>query len=268
MANGKIQHGKSSLHYAVVGNGGRPMLVFHGFGQDNNTLQSLAAALAETHTVYVFDLFFHGGSEWGYGEAPLEKTFWKDIMGAFLLEHRLEQFSLLGFSLGAKFALATMEAFPEKILSVYLLAPDGIKTSFWYSLATYPIIFRKIFKSMIQHHNRFVTLAKLLRVLGLLDAGMIRFATHQMNTQENRERVYYSWVVFRRLTFNLKSIGTLLNGRKIPLVIITGKYDKVITTRNMHHLLKWVRTYHLETVAAGHTGLIAASLPLLTARSQ
>jgi hypothetical protein len=65
----------------------------------------------------------------------------------------------------------------------------------------------------------------------------------------------------------MKLIGTVLNDQKIPLVIVTGKYDKVITTKNMHRLLKWVRAYRLETVAAGHTGVIEASLPWLGAAS-
>lgn len=237
--------------------------MFHGFGQDHKVFKSVSDSLPETYTLYVFDLYFHGKSAWGYGELPLEKQHWKDTVEAFLKEHCIEKFSLAGFSLGGKFVLAILEAFPEKTEAVFLLAPDGIKTSFWYSLATYPLLFRKIFKSMIHHHNRFVAITRGLNTLGLMDKGLIRFAEHQMNTEEKRSRVYYSWVVFRRLSFRMKDIAALINSHSIHVTLITGKYDKVIQPENMNRLLKRLKTYRAEIVESGHNGLIMESLRYL-----
>lgn len=263
MAERSFRFRSSSLNFEVMGTGENILLAFHGFGQDHNAFQSLATTLSETYTLYMFDLYFHGKSEWGYGEKPLEKLHWTETVSAFLKEFGIEKFSLVGFSLGGKFVLAILEAFPEKTESVFLLAPDGIKTSFWYSLATYPILFRKIFKSLIRHGKRFMGITRVLSALGIMDKGLIRFVEHQMNTTEKRRRVYYAWVVFRRLKFNMKNIAIIVNTNAIPFSIITGKYDKVIMPKNMHHLLKHLKTYRMEVLETGHNGLIAETAPYL-----
>jgi pimeloyl-ACP methyl ester carboxylesterase len=256
----KVFHFKNSvLHYTTLGNGPQHLLLFHGFGQDNRSYNALANVLSSNYTAYIFDLYFHGQSHWGHGESPLEKAHWKETIQEFLKETKVQNFSLAGFSLGGKFALATLEAFPEKTKGIILLAPDGIKTSFWYSLATYPIIFRKIFRSMIDHPDRFSSLVKMLHGWGIVDKGLLKFAEFQMNSEEKRERVYFSWVVFRRLHFDLNKIADLINTYRIPLTIIVGQYDKVIKPKNMQPLLKKVHRYVFETPEVGHTGLIAES---------
>jgi len=267
MAERFLQYKNSSLHYETMGTGAKTLLMFHGFGQDHKAFQALSDTLIDVYTLYIFDIYFHGKSEWGYGESPLEKQHWKETVEAFLKERSIEKFSLAGFSLGGKFVLAILESFPEKLEAVFLLAPDGIKTSFWYSLATYPILFRRIFKSMVHHHGRFVAITRILHTLGLMDKGLLRFAEHQMNTEEKRRRVYYSWVVFRRLRFSMKAIASLINKNAIPLTLITGKYDKVIKPENMNRLLSRLTTYRLEIVDSGHNGLIAESVKHLKTNS-
>ena len=207
----------------------------------------------------MFDLYFHGESQWGYGEDPLEKDHWKETLEGFFRENRIEHFSLAGYSLGGKFALATLEAFPEKTKGLILLAPDGIKTSIWYKLATYPMIVRKIFKSMIDHPERFQSVARILYQCGLVKKGVLKFAEFQMNSKAKRARVYYSWVVFRHLKFNLEKIGAIINRYDIPLTVVVGQYDQVIEPKNMERLLRKVDRYVFETPEVGHTGLIAAS---------
>ncbi len=263
MSSRFFQFKNSVLHYKTLGNGPQKLLMFHGFGQDHYSFHSLSTLLINHYTTYIFDLYFHGQSTWGYGESPLEKGHWKETMQEFLKENQIEKFSVAGFSLGGKFALATLEAFPDKTDEIILLAPDGIKTSFWYSLATYPLLFRKIFKSMIHHPERLQAILRMLHWLRLTDKGLLKFAEFQMNSEEKRNRVYYSWVVFRHLKFNLDKISSFVNRYKIPVIVIVGQYDKVIPPKNMQPLLKKLDNYIFETPAAGHTGLIGESGQIL-----
>jgi pimeloyl-ACP methyl ester carboxylesterase len=256
-----IHYNNSSLHYAVSGSGPKNMLIFHGFGQDMNVFEYLSSHLARHYTFYVFDLYFHGRSTWRDEEQTLEKDDWKKIVQLLLLENKIESFALAGFSLGGKFVLATFEAYPQLTKEIFLIAPDGIKTSFWYSMATYPTLLRNFFKSMILHPQRFISIARFLNKTRLVDHGLIRFAEYQMNSEEKRRRVYYSWVVFRHLTFNLDSIAQLMNQHRVKLTMIVGKYDKVITPGNMSHFLHKVNDHKLEILESGHTGLINQSIP-------
>jgi len=254
-----ISYGDSKLHYAKAGTGGTPLLLFHGFGQNNQVFDQWVAALGEKYSLYAFDLYFHGQSTWP-GRVALEKNDWKEIIQLFLKQEKIERFAVLGFSLGGKFALTTVEAFPEKILKLYLLAPDGIKTSIWYSLATYPIAVRYLFKSMILKPGRLHTLAKVFRSLGIVDKGILRFAESQMDTEEKRRRVYYSWVYFRHLKFNLRNMANVLNSHQILIVMIAGKYDKVIEAKNMNRLLRYVNKQRFEVIEAGHNDLIKKAI--------
>src|SRR6185436_18518249 len=102
-----------------------------------------------------------------------------------------------------------------------------------------------------------------LKSIGALDKGLIRFADLQMDTEEKRQRVYLSWVVFRHLTFDLKSIADLINTHSIHLILITGKFDKVIRSENMNRLLAHVKTYRHEILETGHNGLINESADFL-----
>ncbi|MFM8740043.1 MAG: alpha/beta fold hydrolase, partial [Cytophagales bacterium] len=193
MLSKHLRFKESELHYWHEGNGARVLLLFHGFGQHHRAFESWVEALGYQYTLYSFDLFFHGQSHWHSREA-LEKTDWQEIMTLFFKQESITDFELVGFSMGGKFALATLELFPTKVKKITLLAPDGIKTSFWYSLATYPIATRHLFKGMILHPNRMRILTRFLRALRLVDKGLLRFAENQMNTEEKRRRVYYSWV--------------------------------------------------------------------------
>lgn len=248
----------STLKYTKCGKGSIYLLLFHGFGQDHKAFQSWLAALELDYTLYAFDLYFHGKSKWNSRET-LEKADWKNVMELFIRQEKLTTFQVTGFSMGGKFALATLELFPERIEKIYLLAPDGIKTSFWYSLATYPIATRYFFKSMILHPSRLHSLAKLLRAFRLVDNGLLRFAEHQMNTEAKRRQVYYTWVYFRHLKFDLDKIASVLNQKEIPFTLIVGKFDKVIQPKNMEGFLSKIRIKKFKVLEAGHNDLIAKS---------
>ena len=250
-----IYYQGSRLHYAVAGNGPRTLLIFHGFGQDHQAFEHWVQTLESECRFYVFDLYFHGQSTWP-NRRPLEKNDWKQILTQFLEQEKIDLFELVGFSLGGKFALATLEGFREKVTKITLLAPDGIQTNFWYSFATYPIAIRTLFKSMILNPGRFNGIAKLLRAIGLVDKGLLRFAESQMDTEEKRNRVYYSWVYFRHLRFDIAEIAAILNHHQIPLLMIAGKYDKVIPAENMNRFLKKLDRKQMEIIEAGHNDLI------------
>jgi pimeloyl-ACP methyl ester carboxylesterase len=257
----QLEHAK--LSFTKTGTGDQTLIAFHGFGQSSHVFAELAASLSDSYTIYLVDIFFHGNSAWELSEQPLEKEFWNRLMNKFLDEQSVATFSLLGFSMGGKFAMATLEAFPGRLKELFLLAPDGIKTSMWYSLATYPVAFRNLFKSMIKKPQRFNAIATFAFRTGIIDKGILRFVESQMNTEEKRKRVYYSWVVFRHLTFSLDRIAGLINEHNIRLVMILGKFDKVITVNNINALLHKVKNYQLEIPDTGHNGVIEASIKIL-----
>jgi pimeloyl-ACP methyl ester carboxylesterase len=248
------------LFYKKTGNGPITLLLFHGFGQDHRVFDQLGERLGIKYTVYAFDLFFHGQSEWLSKDQSLGKEIWGQMILQFLAENKIENFSVMGFSMGGKFSLATLELFPDRVKEITLLAPDGIKTNFWYSLATYPLAFRKLFKSMVSNHGRFLAVARIALQLRLIDRGVLRFVEFQMNTSEKRKKVYYSWVVFRHFKFNLNSIAQIINSKKIRFRLFIGKHDKIITAKNMESFMSKLDEKDFQVIEAGHNDLIQHSL--------
>lgn len=254
----------SVLYYYQAGCGREALLAFHGFGQDHRAFEKLAEKLNERYTLYVFDLFFHGKSTWSKNESSLQKNEWNNAIKLFTEYENIDRFSLLGFSMGAKFALAIAEYLPDKINQVILLAPEGIKINFWYALATNSSPFRLLFKSMILHPKRFTFLARMLRRLRLMDEGLIRFAERQMNTPEKRSKVYYSWVVFRDLNFELQDLVRILNQYNIRVTFIFGSQDKVITTKSIKRFLQRLKNYSIKVLDTDHNRLIRQSVDVIT----
>ncbi|MCC5920427.1 MAG: alpha/beta hydrolase [Cyclobacteriaceae bacterium] len=233
------------------------MICFHGFGQSATYFQSFAEALSDRYSVIAVDLFFHGKSYWNRGDEVLKKAEWREMMLALLEKEGIDsRFGLCGFSLGGKFALACLEAFPDRISSIRLLAPDGVKTSFWYSLATYPGWFRNYFKQIVVKPDSFFNLVAIMKGTRLVDKGVAKFAKYQMQTYRKRHQVYYAWVVFSDFNFEMKKISRLINERNIPLEMYLGKYDKIITTKNMNRLLGRLDDYKLAILEVGHNHLI------------
>jgi pimeloyl-ACP methyl ester carboxylesterase len=247
---------EAALHYGLYPGGPKILLAFHGFGQSQHYFSSLAATLQKSYTVYSFDLFYHGRSHWPDSDQPLTKEFWKEMVAGFLKEQQIDRFSLVGFSLGGKFVLATFEALPERTDEILFIAPDGIRTSFWYSLATYPSWARGYFKKIVEKPESLFKLMNLFRKLQIIDSGILRFAEYQMGARHQRERVYHSWMMSRHLHFKMPLIAALINKHSIKVKMFLGRYDKLMTQRNMQNLLRHVKQYDLEILDRGHRMLI------------
>jgi pimeloyl-ACP methyl ester carboxylesterase len=256
MQKNTIKFGDDNLDYHVYGHGPKVLITFHGFGQNGEYYESFGKSVGDTYTIYSFDLFFHANSEWKERNKALTKEEWRNILHLLLEKHHIHNFAVCGYSMGGKFALASLEAFPDRINQFILIAPDGIKTLFWYSLATYPTSFRKFFRAMITQPKYFYHILKFSKKLGIADKSLLKFANSQMNTRAQRRRVYLTWVVFRLLSFNMRAIGDLINKHQIPTIMVTGKYDKIITENNMMDFLQHVKVYENIVLEAGHNSLI------------
>lgn len=244
------------LHFQKYGNGARVVLAFHGYGQSEGHWRGVSSALGLGVTVYAFDLFYHGRSQLSRADAPITKARLGELLADFLRAEQVEQFSLLAFSMGAKFALTAAESFPEQVEHVWLIAPDGLQRQFWYALATYPPWMRGILGRAVLRPQRLLGLLDTLQQRHLVSSHLVRFAQWQLDSRAKRLRVYRSWVGFRQLTFNLEKLAATLNRRPIPVTFFLGRYDQVIPHAGLERFIR--QLHHAATVLldAGHAGLI------------
>jgi hypothetical protein len=103
--------------------------------------------------------------------------------------------------------------------------------------------------------------------MGFLSKSLLRFAESQMNTEEVRNRVYYSWVVFRHLTFDVPKLARLLNQHQVEVTVMVGRFDKVIPPSMMDSFVKKLNHGKLEVLESGHHQVLRASESLIKDKS-
>ncbi|RPD47044.1 alpha/beta fold hydrolase [Hymenobacter sediminis] len=247
---------KTQLHFQKYGTGSTVVLAFHGYGQGEGHWRTLIPALGPDVTVYAFDLFYHGRSKLAKADAPISKKRLGALLKDFLDAHQIKQFSLLAFSMGAKFALTAVELLPEAVKQVWLIAPDGLQRQFWYALATYPPWMRGVLGRAVLRPQRLLRFLDALHQRRLVDANLVRFAQWQLDSREKRLRVYRSWVGFRNLTFDVKKLAAILNHQATPVTFFLGRHDRVIPHAGLQSFIASLQHAHTVLLEAGHAGLI------------
>jgi len=248
------------LRYIKIGNGHKKALAFHGFGQDASYFQCFEESVGQDYTIYSFNLPFHGDDDTEKNGKPADLQQLKLFFAAFLEKHALDRFTVIGFSIGAKLALAVAECFPQHIDRLVLIAPDGLKTNVWFKLATGSSISRGIFRYIVHKPEGFFKFSEAVSSLKLIDPGIVKFARSQMNNLEKREKVYYTWMFFRTISLSNKQINRLLLQHQIPVTLFLGSEDKIINEKHVRFLSdNPALDVALNILPTGHNDLIKAT---------
>ena len=158
--------------------------------------------------------------------------------------------------MGGKFALVALEAFASNIDTVYLFAPDGISVHPLYAFATKFTFTRFIFKTIIFKKDWLFSFARLLVWLKLQPEVNLRFAQAMLQTTQQQNQVYNTWVNFRDLRVNIKSLLRLINKYRISVVLFVGNYDKILVKKSVFPLSQHLPASALIELNCGHTKLI------------
>ena len=232
------------------------MIAFHGYGQDRRVFRKVAQQLSCRYTLYSIDLFFHGSSSWLARGQPLPKTEWYAIMWYFLEREGITNFSLMGYSMGARFALTLVECFAPRIRQVILIAPDGIRPGFWYRFASATTLGNLLLRTAVTRPSVLFTVIKLARRSRVADKSILKFITKRMDTRKRRYAVYCRWTLLRKIKPDLRVIVQHCNQQAVSLRIYVGQYDQIVKATSvvsLHKRLIDSTVYYLPT---GHNGLI------------
>lgn len=243
------------LSVRVLGSGKKKIVAFHGYGQDGNVFKEILSKIPDV-AIYSFDLFYHGSSDSPDPQPELGHQFLGNLFEDFLNQAGIKNFTLIGFSMGGKYALSILKSFPHRVDKMVLIAPDGIKKDFWYTLATKYLVFRKVFHMLINKPAFFRRSALLLDKLKLVDGRVRKFATVEMNTFEKRKRVYKSWMYLKKLFVNKKDLADLINQHAIPIVFVLGKFDRIIPSRPIENFAAKLNTARVVFLKSGHTNIL------------
>jgi pimeloyl-ACP methyl ester carboxylesterase len=258
----EISWNGSSFYYSKSGSGHRVIVLLHGYGQDHSHFTPITEALGNEFTCYSFDLFFHGKSKWAHGERPISTDEAQSFFLKFLEQEGIQRFSIIGYSIGCRFALACLASRARSVDDLVLVAPDGFSQNFWYAVATSSAVMRTFFRYTIEHPRFFSKLTDLARSLRLVHPKALTFSERMMSDPQKREKVYYTWVVFRRLRLTSGELRDFLSKYEIRCTVILGKEDKIIEPGKMKKTLSRFEKIQIRHVEGGHHRMLV-NLPVL-----
>lgn len=246
-----LQYRQSLIHYTVFGNGDMALLAFHGFGEAGSSFHCLEPALGKAFTVYCFDLPYHGQTQW-LQDMPFSRLALEDMIGQFLDEQDIHQFSVMGFSMGGKCAMALAKKFTDRMQFLMLMASDGIRTKKLYNIAVYPRWGRYVFKSIIKRPAWFFTFIRTMHVLHLISPWLYKFTMNHLDTTEKRQRLYDTWISMADFKVDVMALKQKLNASQVVTYLFFGERDEVIPVSVGKYFAEGLLNCHLIILQRGH----------------
>ena len=253
-----VQIGQFQIEFLRIGSEEQvtsPILAFHGFGRFATDFKVFKPLLKPGQLIYSFHLFQHGNSVFPAERIALESlklSEHKKIIQGICDHLKIDSFQLLGYSLGGKVALKTIELFPHKVKSVFLVAPDGVKLIYFYKFVSGTRIGRSVYRGVLNNPKPLFRIADGLRALRLLPEKLHRFVHYHMKTYESRKLVGEVWMIYRLFEPNVAHIQSIINSQKIPTTLIYGKYDSVIKAKQGIKLDSGLDQESLHILESGH----------------
>lgn len=260
-----ILYQNAKICYKKWGNGQDTVICLHGFGENSDSFNFLIPQKQDM-TMIAPDLPLHGITQWDNTNTISIKTIYEIIEQLLLKENRTDQkITLLGFSMGGRIALHLTEAYPERIKKLVLIAPDGLKMNFWYAVATQTLLGNRFFKWVMEHPNPFIKLMKVMDKNNWINKGVAKFSLQFLQEKKVRQQLYTIWTGYRKIKPNLPAIKDHIKEHQIPVTLLYGKYDKIISYKTGEKFVKDIDSNYctLLVINDGHQILTAKNSSLI-----
>jgi pimeloyl-ACP methyl ester carboxylesterase len=247
MQHGFIEISNGRIHYSRYGNGNRLLIALHGFGDQGDHFHKLQN---DAYTIYAPDLPFHGESEWltdSYGKEDL-----LELIEAICTLEGKKSFVLLGHSLGGRIALALLDEVGKKLSALFLLAPDGVKTRWMHLPDLAPRLLRTFAKKLLRNSRWLLKTSRVLRRARLLDPFIDSYLHFHFHTEKRKKRLLDTWVSTAGFRFRAGAVRNKLINLNIPVRVIAGKKDKLISIAALQKLARGIPGAELFILEKGH----------------
>jgi len=256
-----LEYKKSLIHYRYSGDGPETVVCFHGFGTYASTFDWLASHVPGRRFI-AFDLPHHGETRWNDGNILTPEQLINIIDACPHMT--VNKFSLLGYSMGGRISLRLLQAIPERITRLILLAPDGLHSNPFYWVSTQTSIGNLLFKKIMDKPEPFVRPLIRAEKLGLVNKGLLKFVDRYLNDDQVRAKVYTVWTLFRKFSPDLKKVVSEINARNIPTILIYGRFDSIIPLAPGEKFFRRLRSIRkMEILETGHQILHVSNAPYI-----
>ncbi|WP_018627049.1 alpha/beta fold hydrolase [Niabella aurantiaca] len=242
------------ISYSVTGNGPQPVVCFHGFNESASSFSILENS-GGRYTILAIDAPFHGHTSWKEGSRFTPDQLHEILH--ILLEAEscspTQPLTLIGFSLGGRICLSYYQHYPQRVNRLLLLAPDGLKMSFWYWFSSHTLLGNRLFACTMKHPAWLIRFAGILHKTGLINAGVKKFVIHHLHQPQVREKLYTVWTAFRFFRPDIAQVKKAIAQKQTPVALYFGRYDKVIPAKRGSRFVKNIEAFaKTRVLEAGH----------------
>lgn len=242
------------LHYQIFGSGPEKVVAYHGFSRTSQDYAVYQDFCQSKYTIYAVDLFYHGKSKIdGRKLRSFSKESLRDLLTEFYQHLKLDRFSVIGYSMGGRIALFTLEQFASQMDHLYLLAPDGLKNNFWHWLVTNTKTGKAIYGFTIKNSGWVGKVANAGIKMKILPPKIDKFLSLNFGTAGARLRVYRVWKLYQNIDFEHEVLAKIVRQHSLKIDLVIGKKDPVIAPEICKSFQKTIGSNcTLHVIDAGH----------------
>lgn len=251
-ANANASVPSVALHWQPYGDcpqpGQRNLVILHGLFGSNVNWRTIATQLSHSHQVFCLDLRNHGQSPWhddmGYRAMAAD-------VARFIADHKLQNVSLLGHSMGGKIAM--MLAQDAQVELSQLIVVDIAPTT--YSAAAHLALLETM------HTVNLATIANRKQVdaalgVGIDDPAIRQFLAHNLTKEADADGYRWRWKInLAAIQQNIVALAGYTNEQisTREALFIAGANSDYLTTKHHCQIFNRFPNACIKTVAdAGH----------------
>jgi len=247
MKHNHIIYCDAKLSYYTYGNG-KPLLLMHGFAEDNSIWKHQIDHLSKKYFVIAPDLFGVGNSEYLDKENTTIKNYAEAIKEIIKAE-KIDRFIMIGHSMGGYITLAYLHLYPEDLEGIGL-----VHSTIFADDENKKLVRQKAIEFIKSHGG-----ASFLKtsIPGLyFDVSKFESDIHsqiEISTGINDEAL----IQYYQSMLNRQDATKWVQATDVPLLMIVGKHDKAIP---FNQSLKQFHLSHLTYLkvlqSSAHMGMI------------
>ena len=244
------------FEYKLFGSGEEYLLAFHGFGREADDYKIFEKTLGEKYMIVAINLYHHGNSEY-----PVERMFDNQITKKEFIAHveellnklKIDRFSIMGYSLGGRVALTCVQLYYKRINRIILIAPDGLKISYYNNFVTRTNVGKNFIKWLVKKPEEFFSMIERLHRYKIVNNRMKRMINFHFETHEKRVLLRNVISSFKNIIPNLNKVARYINKHNIEIVMVFGKHDFIIPIKLGTRFLKGIKSKkEMHVIDASH----------------
>jgi pimeloyl-ACP methyl ester carboxylesterase len=248
-----VSHEDLQLEYLDFGTGDETVICFHGHGKCAEDFLFLGNS---GKRIISINLFLHGNSSFDDKRLTKELITGKDVEKLLekLIEiEKIEQFHLVAYSQGGRFVLTILPFIFQRVISLHLLAVDGLNDRNFYSWSQRRWWARMLFKRWTQKPHELVAISSFLAKFKVIHPKIVDFLKYYAEDKEKLTLAFKTWSAFRKLRPDIELLKVALLDKSKRFKLIMGRHDQIITVASGKKFLSGLnREDALIVVDCGH----------------